>query len=144
MTSTWNRTRVTRMVASGLPTMLQPPKKPLFYRRFVDDFINRRKKNERSTIFENLNSTSKNKLNHRSESLQFSWYPDYPPTFLNSVIHQLFTPENTTHLLFHLIFFKRVNHLYWLKYHTVKKTKMFPNILLRNSRHLSIDLTELQ
>ena len=31
------------------------PEKPLFYRRFVDDIINRRKKNEHHIIFENLN-----------------------------------------------------------------------------------------
>ena len=31
------------------------PEKPLFYRRFVDDIINRRKKNEHDIIFENLN-----------------------------------------------------------------------------------------
>ena len=31
------------------------PEKPLFYRRFVNDIINRRKKNERDIIFENLN-----------------------------------------------------------------------------------------
>ena len=31
------------------------PEKPLFYRRFVDDIINRRKKNEHNIIFENLN-----------------------------------------------------------------------------------------
>ena len=31
------------------------PKKTLFYRRFVDDVINRRKKNEHKIIFENLN-----------------------------------------------------------------------------------------
>ena len=32
------------------------PEKPLFYRRFVDDIINRRKKNEHDIIFENLNN----------------------------------------------------------------------------------------
>ena len=31
------------------------PEKPFFYRRFVDDIINRRKKNEHNTNFENLN-----------------------------------------------------------------------------------------
>ena len=31
------------------------PEKPLFYRRFVDDIIKRRKKNEHDIIFENLN-----------------------------------------------------------------------------------------
>ena len=31
------------------------PEKPLFYRRFVDDIIKRRKKNEQDFIFENLN-----------------------------------------------------------------------------------------
>ena len=31
------------------------PDKPLFYRRFADDIINRRKKNEHDIIFENLN-----------------------------------------------------------------------------------------
>ena len=31
------------------------PEKPLFYRRFVNDIINRRKKNEHDIIFENLN-----------------------------------------------------------------------------------------
>ena len=31
------------------------PEKPLFYRGFVDDIINRRKKNEHNIIFENLN-----------------------------------------------------------------------------------------
>ena len=31
------------------------PEKPLFYRRFVDDTISRRKKNEHDIIFENLN-----------------------------------------------------------------------------------------
>ena len=31
------------------------PEKPLFYRRFVDDIINRRKKNEHDINFENLN-----------------------------------------------------------------------------------------
>ena len=29
--------------------------KPLFYRGFVDDIINRKKKNEQDIIFENLN-----------------------------------------------------------------------------------------
>ena len=29
--------------------------KPLFYRRFVDNIISRRKKNEHGIIFENLN-----------------------------------------------------------------------------------------
>ena len=32
------------------------PEKPLFYRRFVDDIINRRKKNEHHIIFEKLNT----------------------------------------------------------------------------------------
>ena len=31
------------------------PGKPLFYRRFANDIINRRKKNEHNVIFENLN-----------------------------------------------------------------------------------------
>ena len=31
------------------------PGKPLFYRRFADDIINRIKKNEHNVIFENLN-----------------------------------------------------------------------------------------
>ena len=36
-----------------------------------------------------------------------------------------------THLLFHLIFLKIVNHLYWLKYRIVKKAKMLPKIFLK-------------
>ena len=45
--------------------------KPLFYRHFGDDISNRRKKNEHGIIFENLKEvSSKNKFNHRTESLQ--------------------------------------------------------------------------
>ena len=135
------------------------PEKPLFYRRFVDDIINRRKKNEHDIIFENLNKyhpkinltmevnlckfldtkiinnkgnitaevfrkTSKLPVHwsstvpkrykrnavigdlHRSRRISSNFEKefkvikrkfrnaDYPPKFLNSVIHQFFTPKN--------------------------------------------------
>ena len=135
------------------------PEKPLFYRRFVDDITNRRKKNEHHIIFENLNKYHP-KINltievnpckfldtkiinkkgnittevfckmsklpvhwssrvpkrykrivvigdlHRSKRISSNFEmkikvvkckfrnADYRPKFLNSVIHQFFTPKN--------------------------------------------------
>ena len=55
---------------------------------------------------------------------------DYRQKFLNSAIHQFFTPKNNDSFINPLM---RVNHLLWLKYRIVKKTEMLPNILLINS-----------
>ena len=185
------------------------PEKPLFYRRFVDDIINRRKKNEHDIIFENLNKyhpkinltmevnlckfldtkiinnkgnitaevfrkTSKLPVHwsstvpkrykrnavigdlHRSRRISSNFEKefkvikrkfrnaDYPPKFLNSVIRQFFTSQNNDSFIIPPDLFKESNHLYWLKYDIVKKTKMLPNILLRDSRHLPIKVRELQ
>ena len=135
------------------------PEKPLFYRRFVDDIINRRKKNKHDIIFGNWNKyhpkinltkevnpckfldtkiisnkgnittevfrkTSKQPVHwssrvpkwykrnaaigdlHRSKRISSNseveikvikrkfLNADYPPKFLNSIIHQFFTPKN--------------------------------------------------
>ena len=135
------------------------PEKPFFYRCYVDDITNRRKKNEHNIIFENLNKyhpkinltievnpckfldtklfnnkgnittevfrqTSKLPVHwsskvpkqykrnaviedlHRSKRISSNFEmeikvikckflnADYPPTFLNSVIHQFFIPKN--------------------------------------------------
>ena len=88
--------------------------KPLLYKRFVDDIINRRKKNDHDIAFENLNKyypsqqkffTKCPKDLHRSKRISSNFEmqikvikrkfrnADYPPKFLNSVIHQFFTPK---------------------------------------------------
>ena len=64
---------------------------------------------------------------------------DYPPKSLNSVIHQFLTPKNNDGL-----FEASKPFSYQLKYPIVKKTKMLPNILLRNLRHVPITGIELQ
>ena len=136
------------------------PEKPLFYRRFVDNITNRRKKNEHDINSENLNKyhlkinltievnpckfldtkifnnkgnitteifrkTSKLPVHlsskfpmrykqnavigdlHRSKKISSNFEmeikvikrkyrnADYPPKFLNSVVHQLLTPKNS-------------------------------------------------
>ena len=68
----------------------------------------------------------------------------YSPKFLNSIIHQFFTPKNNDSFITPPDLFEERKTFYWLKYHVVKKTKMLQNILLRNSRDLPINVTELQ
>ena len=48
------------------------PQNPLFYRRFVDNIINRRRKNQHDIVFQNLNSYYQDKFNYRSKSRQVS------------------------------------------------------------------------
>ena len=66
------------------------------------------------------------------------WNADYLLRFLNSVRNRSSLLKITIRLLFHLIFLKRVNHLFWLNHHFVKKVKMLSIILLRNLRHLPV------
>ena len=72
------------------------------------------------------------------------WNADFPLKFFkySYIIFSLL--KMTIRLLFYLIFLKRVNYLFWLKYCIVMKPKMLPNILLIISRSLPITVIEFQ
>ena len=65
---------------------------------------------------------------------------DYPPKYLNNVINQFLTLKNNNSFIIPSDLFGRVIHLFWLKYHVVKKMKMLPNISVRNLGHLPINI----
>ena len=69
---------------------------------------------------------------------------DFPLSFFkySYIIFSLL--KMTIRLLFYLIFLKRVNHLFWLKYCIVMKPKMLRNILLIILRPLPITDIEFQ
>ena len=71
---------------------------------------------------------------------------DYPPKFLNSVINQFLTPKNNDSFIIPADLFEESKPfiLVEMKYRVMEKTKMLPNILLKNSRHLTITVMGLQ
>ena len=71
---------------------------------------------------------------------------DHPPKFLNSVINQFLTPKNNDSFIIPPDLFEESKPfiLVEMKYRVMEKTKMLPNILLKNSRHLTITVIGLQ
>ena len=66
---------------------------------------------------------------------------DYPPKFLNSVMHQFFTPKNNDSFIIPPDLFEESKPFILAEIPYCEKTKMLPNILLRNS--IQFTVTEL-